>query len=230
MSWFTIITTKHCLQVTSQKLSAVWMRRFACACFRLWWSAESSWTSCVRRPCRRNLMVRERSASSPTSVSAQSCTACWSSTWRGRPAFSPSSVGENHERKIFSQITCTEKEREWELMKSWPTTRPNGRLQQETVIICMTSWFYFMALITVIGHILISCCLKGTGAEDMLISLTWHSEWHKAPIVLSGRTDNRMAEVIWWRDKWSAMERWALSEAWSRTWFHLAHSSVSWSP
>lgn len=88
------------------------MRRFARACFRLWRLAESSWTSCVRRPWSRNLMSRERSACSPPSASAQSCTACWSSTWRGCPALSPSSVGENHERKIFSQITCTEGEKE----------------------------------------------------------------------------------------------------------------------
>lgn len=132
-SWWTqseyFITTKHHFHVTSQKLSAVWMRRFACACFRLWWLAESSWTSCVRRPLRCNLIFRARSASSPPSVSAQSCTACWSSTWRGRPALSPSSVGENHERKIFSQITCTERKREKELTKSWPSARPNGRLQ-----------------------------------------------------------------------------------------------------
>lgn len=65
----------------------------------------------------------------------------------------------------------------------------------------VTCWSYFMALITIIGHILISCGLKGTGAGDMLICLTWHPGRHKAPIVLSGRKDNRMTEVIWWCDK-----------------------------
>lgn len=87
-----------------QKLSAVWTRLLLCSCPPLG-CPVSSWTSSRRRAYSCCLMSCRCSLSS---ISAHSCTARCNSTCRGSPALAPSSVGENHGLKIFSQITCRE--------------------------------------------------------------------------------------------------------------------------